>query len=304
MPAHTATKTASNEMVSVVIPAYNAAGWVARAIDSALAQTYPHREILVVDDGSSDATPRILQGYGDAIRSLRQPNGGLSCARNLGIQQARGGFVAFLDADDYWLPEKLERQVECLREDTRIGFCSTRTRVVSPEGESMGSWDCPVRESTLLHTLFLRHASVAGSGSSVLVRRELFERAGLFDSELRSLEDIDMWMRLAALTDYACIDQPLTVIVKSPASMSGNLDVMRSSALQIMHKNRALLPAADRGRFWQAAYAGMLADYAKWEIRAGRRPAAIRHLLEAFLRAPLARWKLTLGILYDALRGK
>lgn len=288
-------------LVSVVIPAFNAADWVGCAIDSALAQTYSQREILVVDDGSTDATPEVLAGYGDRIRILHQPNGGLSSARNLGIRQARGEFVAFLDADDRWLPEKLERQVHCLRGDDRLGFCSTRTQVESPGGSAMGSWDCPRIEGGLLRTLFLRHAAVAGSGSSVLARRRLFERAGLFDVGLRSLEDIDMWMRLAALCDYACIDEPLTVIVKSPDSMSGNLDVMRRSALQVMHKNRHLLPPAEQGRFWQAAYAGVLTDYAKWELRAGRRLPAILHLLEALARAPLARWKLTLGILYDAV---
>jgi hypothetical protein len=145
---------------------------------------------------------------------------------------------------------------------------------------------------------------VAGSGSSVLAKRRLFEQAGLFDVNLKSLEDIDMWMRLASLCGYACIDEQLTVIVKSPDSMSGNLDVMRRSALQVMHKNRHLLPPAERGRFWQGAYAGVLTDYAKWELRAGRRLDAIRHLLEALARAPLARWKLTLAMLYDALQWK
>jgi glycosyltransferase involved in cell wall biosynthesis len=291
-------------LVSVVIPAYNAADWVGRAIDSALAQTYTQREILVVDDGSRDATPEVLVAYGDAIRVLNQANAGLSSARNLGIQQARGEFVAFLDADDHWLPEKLNRQVRRLRDDPQLGFCSTRTRVESPAGVPLGSWDCPRIEASLLRTLFLRHATVAGSGSSVLARRRLFEQAGLFDVNLKSLEDIDMWMRLASLCGYACIDEQLTVIVKSPDSMSGNLDVMRRSALQVMHKNRHLLPPAERGRFWQGAYAGVLTDYAKWELRAGRRLDAIRHLLEALARAPLARWKLTLAMLYDALQWK
>lgn len=288
-------------LVSVIIPAYNAAGWIRRAIDSALAQQYHAWEILVVDDGSTDGTSGILKAYGDAIRVLYQPNAGLSSARNLGIRTARGEFVAFLDADDHWLPEKLARQVECLQADSRLGFCSTRTRVESPAGTPMGTWDCPRLDGPLLQTLFNRHAAVAGSGSSVLARRQLFEQAGLFDVNLPSLEDIDMWMRLAALCDYVCIDEPLTVIVKSPDSMSGNLDVMRRSALQVMHKNRRLLPRAQQGRFWQAAYAGVLTDYAKWELRAGRRLSAILHLLEALLRAPLARWKWTLGMLYDAL---
>lgn len=292
------------ELVSIVIPAYNAAGWVARAIDSALAQTYEKREILVVDDGSTDATPEVLKGYGNHIHVLHQPNGGLSSARNLGIRSASGEYVAFLDADDHWMPEKLVRQVEHMQGDSRLGFCSTRTRVVSPAGEVIGSWECPVPEGTLLRTLFTRHAAVAGSGSSVLARRRHFGQAGLFDVSLRSLEDIDMWMRLAAICDFTCIQETLTVIVKSPDSMSGNLDVMRGAALQVMHKNRHLLPREDQGRFWQGAYAGVLTDYAKWELRAGRRLPAILHLLEALARAPLKHWKWTLGILYDALRGK
>ena len=291
-------------LVSVIIPAYNAAGWVGRAIDSVLTQTYPEREILVVNDGSTDSTAEVLTGYGESIRMLNQPNGGLSSARNLGIRQARGEFLAFLDADDYWLPEKLERQVACLQQDETLGFCSTRTQVVSPDNQFMASWDCPKIESTLLRTLFLRHASISGSGSGVMARSSMFQQAGVFDTQLRSLEDIDMWMRLAALSSYACIEAPLTVIVKSPHSMSGNLDVMRTSAIRVMHKNRHLLPESERGRFWQGAYAGMLIDYAKWEVRAGLRSAAVLHLLEALLRAPLKHGKLSLCILFQAVRGK
>lgn len=284
-------------LVSVIIPAYNAAGWVRRAVDSALAQTYPQREILVVNDGSTDTTAQVLAEYGNSIRVLTQPNGGLSSARNLGIREAHGELLAFLDADDYWLPEKLARQVACLQQDTGLGFCSTRTQVVSPAGEPTGTWDCPRMESTLLRTIFLRHASIAGSGSSVMARSELFNRAGVFDTQLRSLEDIDMWMRLAVLSDYTCIDDLLTVIVKSPDSMSGNLEVMRQSAILVMRKNRELLPRRDRGRFWQAAYAGMLTDYAKWELRNGRRASAVLHLLEALVRAPMSRGRLVMGIL-------
>ncbi|RLQ20386.1 glycosyltransferase [Seongchinamella sediminis] len=289
-------------LVSVIIPAYNAADWVNRAIDSALAQTYSQREVLVVNDGSTDSTAEVLAGYGDAIRVLSQSNGGLCSARNLGIKNARGEFLAFLDADDYWLPEKLARQVGCLQQDPDLGFCSTRTQVISPEGKPMGTWDCPTIDSTLLNAIFLRHASISGSGSGVMARSQLFDRAGMFDTELRSLEDVDMWMRLAAISNYACIDEPLTVIIKSSTSMSGNLDVMRQSAIQVMHKNRDLLPKKEQGRFWQAAYASMLADYAKWEIRAGRRGEALRHLAEAFIRSPIARGRLVLGIAFDALR--
>jgi len=122
-------------VVSVVIPAYNAAWCVGQAIDSALAQSFVDREIIVVDDGSTDDTPRVLAGYGSRIRIVSKPNGGLSSARNAGVAAAQGEFVAFLDADDRWLPAKLARQVALMREEPRLAFCSTAARVQAPGGK-------------------------------------------------------------------------------------------------------------------------------------------------------------------------
>lgn len=293
---------ATTGWVSVVIPAYNAAAFINQAVDSALAQTYPQRDILVVNDGSIDDTARVLEAYGDAIQVIHQPNGGLSNARNRGICAARSEFVALLDADDRWLPSKLTRQVEVLQAHPQIGFCSTRTLVEAPDGTPTGEWLCPQLDGNLLRTLFLRNGSIPGSGSGVLARRVLFDQAGLFDETLRSLEDIDMWMRLAAVTDYVCIDEPLTVIVKHPDSMSRNLEVMRTAALQVMRKNRRLLPPMDRGGLWQAGYASMLADYAKWEYRRGQRRRAMNHLLEGLIRAPVQRGRMILGLLWAMAR--
>lgn len=287
----------TQELVSVVIPAYNAAGFIARAVDSVLAQTWQRREILVVNDGSTDATVQVLEAYGDAIRVIHQANGGLSSARNRGIKEAAGELIAFLDADDRWLPDKLARQVAILAANPEIGFCSTRTRVEAPDGTASGEWLCPQLEGTLLRTLFLRNGSIPGSGSGVMARRHLFDRVGRFDQTLRSLEDIDMWMRLAAVTGYACIDEPLTVIVKHPDSMSRNLDIMREAALRVMRKNRPLLPPRDRGGPWRAGYASVLADYAKWEYRQGRRGRAMWRLLEGLIRAPLRRGRLLISLL-------
>lgn len=284
-------------LVSVVIPAYNAADFIAHALNSVLAQTYRRREVLVVNDGSTDDTVRVLQAYGDAIRIVHKSNGGLSSARNRGIREAAGEFVAFLDADDRWLPDKLARQVEILLRDPAVGFCSTRTLVEAPDGTLTGEWPCPKIEGTLLRTLFLRNGSIPGSGSGVLVRRSLFDQAGGFDETLRSLEDVDMWMRLAAVTGYACIDAPLTVIVKHPASMSRNLDIMREAALRVMRKNRHLLPEGDRNGLWQAGYASVLADYAKWEYRQGLWGRAMWHLTEGLVRAPRRRGRMLAGLL-------
>ncbi len=283
-------------LVSVVIPAYNAAPFIRRAIDSVLAQTWKKLEIIVVDDGSTDETAAIASSYGKPVTLVQKPNGGPSSARNLGIRKSRGDWIAFLDADDYWLPEKLERQVILLREKAELGFCSTATLVMTPEGKTERIWPCPHIDKDLLHTLFEENAAIAGSTSSVLIRRDALPPRGPFDETLQGVEDTDLWMRLAAKSGYECISAPLTVVKRRRQSQSSSLALMREAAIRVMRKNRHLLPPEDRGRFWRNAFAGMLSDYAKWEYRSGRRLAAIGHLGEAILFSPgkEAKWKLAL----------
>lgn len=299
------TPTTEAPAVSVVIPAYNADWCVAKAIDSVLGQQDgADFEVLVVDDGSTDGTAAVLARYGDAIRVLRQRNLGLSAARNAGLRAARGEFVAFLDADDWWLPGKLGRQLVLMRSRTEVGFCSTAARVEDPDGCLLNLWPAARWQGSFLVHLFGSAADVAGSGSAVMARRALFDRVGGFDESLRSLEDIDMWMRLAAAADYACIDEPLVVILKRPGSMSRNLDVMRNAAVQVMRKNRALLPAALQGAYWRACMAGIHGDYAKWRYRAGQRGGALREVGHMLRLAPLARGRLALGLLKDIALGR
>ena len=244
--------TLSNDPpVSVVVPAYNAAWCVRRAIDSVLAQESVPLELIVVDDGSTDETLSVLAEYGDRLRVVSKINGGLSSARNAGIKAARGQYVAFLDADDWWLPGKLARQVDTMRLNPELVFCSTAANLVAADGRALGEWKCAPCAGSALEAIFSANAHVAGSGSAVLARRNAFDQAGGFDEKLRSLEDIDMWMRLAALGEFTCIGEPLVMILKRPESMSGNLEVMRTSAIAVMRKNRCLLPAGRRGAFWR-----------------------------------------------------
>lgn len=294
----------SRPTVSVVIPAYNAAWCVRRAIDSVLAQDLRDFELIVVDDGSTDETPVVLASYGDRIRVLRKANGGLSSARNKGIREARGEFVAFLDADDWWLPGKLNKQVTLMRARPELGFSSTSARVESPEGRLVNVWSCADWEGPFLVHLFGANADVAGSGSAVIVRRSLFERIGGFDETLRSLEDIDMWMRLAAVSDYACLEDPLAVILKRPDSMSRNLEVMRAAAIRVMEKNRHLLPLPLQGAFWRSCLASVHADYAKWRYRAGDRRGALADVLAMLRLAPVKRGRLAVGLARDILLGR
>ncbi|MBS0305635.1 MAG: glycosyltransferase family 2 protein [Proteobacteria bacterium] len=289
--------------VSVVVPAYNAAAFVGRAVDSVLAQSGVDYELLVVDDGSSDGTVAVLAAYGDRLRVLVQANAGPAAARNRGLHEARGRYVAFLDADDWWLPEKLARQVALLDGRPEIGFCSTATRVVTEGGAPAGEWPCVPGERPLLETLFVRSAAVSGSTSGVLARRELLLGAGGFDEALRGFEDPDLWMRLAARAGYACIDEPLTVVVRTPGSVSSHLPRMRAATLASLRKNRALLPPALQGAYWRAACAGALADYAKMAWRAGDRRHGLAWAAEAWLRAPIGRGRLAAGLLLAMLRG-
>lgn len=287
--------------VSVVIPAYNAAWCIRRAIDSVLAQSFRDFELIVVDDGSTDGTAAVLAAYGDAVRVVAKPNGGLSSARNAGIAAARGEYVAFLDADDWWLPAKLERQVAMMRSRPALVFCSTAARTETPSGEPLGQWRCGCTTGPALESIFAANAFVAGSGSAVLARRDALARAGGFDEALPSLEDIDMWIRLATLGGYACVDEVLVGILKRSGSMSGNLEVMRAAAIHVMRKNRALLPPQRRGGFWRHAYAGVLSDYAKWAWRSGRRRQALRDVLAGLCLAPMSRGRLMLSLLVAML---
>ena len=296
--------SAPPDLVSVVMPAFNVGWCVGRAVDSVLSQSLRERELVVVDDGSTDDTNEVLASYGDAIRVIRQPNAGMSAARNVGIRQSQGRLVAFLDADDWWYTDKLERQVDLMRRHPELGFCSTAARVVSPEGKLLNVWHCPGSTTNMLQTLFAENAAIAGGCSAVMVRHELLDRVGLFDESLRGFEDPDLWIRLAAVTGYACIDEPLVEILRREHSVSRNLEHMRRAALASLHKNRDLLPAHLRGTFWRSCLASVYTDYAKGAYRAGEVGAAVADTLRAFALAPTGRGRLCLGLLRDIALGR
>lgn len=289
-------------LISVIIPAYNAEAFIEKALDSVLAQSYHHFEVLIVNDGSTDATETIVKNYNDArVKLISQENGGLSNARNTGIRAAQGDYLAFLDADDYWLPGKLNEQLKLLKDHAPIGFCSTCTRVETPDGAFLNDWPCPEISESTLHSIFAQNAAIAGSGSSVMVKKELQTKAGFFDESLTSLEDIDMWMRYAAIAEYCCLPETLTVITKRPDSMSRNLTIMRGNAIKVLRKNKTLLEQSSQKRFWRSCFASMLCDYAKWEARSGFKTESILHLLQALSYAPLDRGRLCLGLLFAVI---
>lgn len=137
-----------------------------------------------------------------------------------------------------------------------------------------------------------------------MVRKEVLDRVGLFDESLKGFEDPDLWIRLAAVANYACIEEPLAVILRRKNSVSSNLEAMRDSSLRSIRKNRDLLPADLHGTFWRNSLAGVYADYAKGAYRAGYRSAAIADILKALTLSPIGRGRLCLGLLKDIALGR
>ncbi|WP_324664328.1 glycosyltransferase family 2 protein [Haloarcula sediminis] len=209
--------------VSVVIPAYERADIVGRAIDSALSQTVDDIEVLVVDDGSDDDTASVVSGYDDdRVRYLaHDTNRGVSAARNTGVEAATGDYVAFLDSDDEWLPRKLERQLAVLAErgEGWVGaYCDVATAGLSQLGRVAGAVSetlfrsgaareggRELAESLLAMRVFM------GPGSTLLVERDALERAGGFDEGLSIYEDWDLVLRVLSVGKLAYVDEPLAL---------------------------------------------------------------------------------------------
>lgn len=201
--------------VSVIIPAYNAAKHIGQAVDSVLAQTYTDYEVIVVDDGSTDNTRDVLKPYEDRIRYIWQENQERSAARNQGIGLAQGEYVAFLDADDLWLPQNLERHVAALDAHAGAVLAYSPAQTIDGEGHPT-EYDGATRTGEVggrveLH--YLGQELILGCRlltCATVVRRRAIERTGPFDTQLTLGEDWEMWLRLARLGPFAYVPQVLS----------------------------------------------------------------------------------------------
>lgn len=218
--------TRMEPQVSVVIPTYNAASVLAQAIDSVLAQTYRAFEIIVIDDGSSDSTPELLRAYGNRVRGIRQDNAGVYAARNRGVRAAHGRYIAFLDADDIWLPAKLERQIDILDKQPAFPVVHTDAALIDAEGRLLKAATNPRRQSVNGHVFeeFFRSNMAVILLSTVMLRRECFDKTGFFDERYRSVVDQVFFLRLAWDFPIYFIPEPLVKYRVTPGSLSrGNV---------------------------------------------------------------------------------
>lgn len=195
-------------MVSVVLPTHNR-GWIVKsAIDSVLAQDYGPMELIVVDDGSTDDTPRLLSAYGNRLHLIRQDNRGVSAARNTGIRAATGELIALLDSDDEWLPDKLNAQVDYFNTHPDALICQTE-EIWMRNGVRVNPGKRHRKQAGMIFERSLALCLV--SPSAVMMRRALLEEVGLFDESLAACEDYDLWLRIAWKHPVHLIDQPLIV---------------------------------------------------------------------------------------------
>lgn len=203
--------------VSVIIPTYNSARFIAATLESVFAQSYSDFEIIVVDDGSTDDTRAVLAPYLERIRYIHQPNNERSAARNHALAHAGGEYIAFLDSDDLWAPDKLERQVAVLDANPQASLAFNQARYIDENGRPVsfcGQTIDGAPGSQVVVADFslplLGGNVVAGGGSAAMARRWMLDEVGEFDLDLVQSEDWDMWLRLAQLGPFAYIPAPLT----------------------------------------------------------------------------------------------
>lgn len=269
--------------VSAVIPSYNYGHFVTEAVDSVLAQKYePAIEVVVVDDGSKDDTRERIKKYDGRVRYIYQENRGLSGARNTGIRAATGDWVGLLDADDYWHPEKTALQIKVALEQ-KFDVIGAPGRTSPPEhlDSNAGFRRFDVSDFLLGTPL---------TSSNILIQRHCFDKVGFFDETLRSVEDRDMWLRLAAQCVVGAIDSPCAVHRMHAGQMSRNPGRMLSNYERCLDTFFAAHPQYSKHK--SVAYAFMYADTAIAYMEGGDRKEAIMHMLKSLRLHP---WEPTAG---------
>lgn len=247
-------------LVSVVIPAFNAEAFIAHTLDSVLAQTYQNFEVWVVDDGSCDQTAAIVEQFmqqDQRIRLLHQKNAGVAAARNLGIQHAQGDYIAPLDADDIWYPQKLEKQVRCLQEaGPEVGLVYAWSEAIDAGGKTLKEGYTASCFEGEVYTSLLAYNFV-GNASVPLIRRTCLEEVGCYNAELRNqnaqgCEDWDLYLRVGDRYQFQVVPEFLVGYRQLAGSMSVNLAAMAKSYNLVMAQSRKQHPELSAAIYQQS----------------------------------------------------
>jgi glycosyltransferase involved in cell wall biosynthesis len=286
--------------VSVIVPTYDYARYLPRALDSVRAQSEPPFEIVVVDDGSTDETPAVLRRYADQVRVLRQPHRGPAAARNAGVAAARGDLVAFLDADDEWHRDKLARQVTLFMERPSVGAVGCANQVIERDGAVLRTryFPNPSHDPTeRLRQVALRERWVGSSCSGAVLPRRVLEDVGGFDERLDAAEDWDLWLRVAARHLIQNVHERLVTIWFHREGVFRDAAKVEAAQWRVYRKATARWPdALDDGT--RSRMRAMIRADAGGEYAAGGGDAtALRRYVQSLVEAPLqpAVWSRTLG---------
>lgn len=223
-------------LISVIIPAYNAAAFIETTLNSVINQTYTNIEVIVVDDGSQDETSKIVQSIvqkDDRVSLLHQPNSGVAAARNLAIKYAQGEFIAPIDADDIWYPQNLEKQVQCFHEsDSTVGLVYAWSIVIDEDDTPIGDFHVSEYEGEVY--IALLYSNFLGNASSTLIRRSSLEKVGGYNCELKAngcqgCEDWDIYLRIAEHYQVRVVPEFLIGYRQTTGSMSHNYISMINS---------------------------------------------------------------------------
>ena len=267
----------NNPTVSVIIPAYNAAPWIAETIDSVLNQTFQDFEVIVVDDGSTDATAEIVENYKSQVQYLYKNNGGVGSARNTGICAAKGRYIACVDADDLWLPEKLEVQIQLLQKDHSLAWVYSDGLIFENNGNQnlhLFSQSAYMTSGDVLRPILLQDFIPC---PTPVFKRDIFENVGFFEEDisLQSVADWDMWLRIAAKYPVGFIDKPLVKYRRHSTSMTGTNTIQSSLKSRLTVVERAILREPERlGDLRQQAIANIYIPIGHLVMSRGNREEA------------------------------
>ncbi len=244
------------KLVSVIVPVYNVEDYISEAIHSILGQTYKNFELIIVDDESPDKSIEICRQIQDPrIQIVHQKNRGLAGARNTGIRNAKGDYLAFLDSDDLWTPDKLEKHVQHLDSSPNIGVSFSRSAFIDAQGQALGIYQMPKLTDISAGHLLCRNP--IGNGSAPVIRKEVFSEIAFtdsrygapedffFDEDLRQSEDIECWIRIIAQTHWEIegIPDALTLYRVNTGGLSAQIMKQYQSWEQVVNKTRTYAPS-------------------------------------------------------------
>jgi glycosyltransferase involved in cell wall biosynthesis len=229
----------NNPTVSTIIPTYNRAHLIGRAIQSVLNQTYQNFEIIVVDDCSTDNTWEVIKEFIESEKRIQyfkhNENKGGSAARNTGIKMAKGDYIAFLDSDDEWLPGKLEKQLKIFKNNSvQVGAIYSGFQYIYQKGIDMDKRHIPKNRGYIYKDLLMKNC--VGSASTLLIKKECFDKVKLFDKSLPSCQDYDMWIRIAKYYEFDFVKESLVKYQVHDNQISTNLSTVIKGEKKIINK--------------------------------------------------------------------